>query len=66
MAEYDNRNKGVLFKNTDKDDQHPNWPDYKGSINIGGTDHWLSAWIKKSKDGKTFMALNIGDEKKAK
>ena len=60
--EYDNTNKGVLFKN-DKDGGNPNWPDYKGSININGTEFWLSAWIKKSKEGKAFMSLSIGDAK---
>lgn len=66
MAEYDNKNKGVLFKNKGKDESHPSWADYQGSININGTEFWLSAWIKKSKAGKFFMSLAIGDEKKPK
>jgi uncharacterized protein (DUF736 family) len=54
---YDNTNSGALFKN-DKED-HPNWPDYKGSINVDGTEFWLSAWLKKSKAGKNYMSLSV-------
>jgi uncharacterized protein (DUF736 family) len=55
--EYDNNNRGSLFKNDRKDDAK--YPDYKGSINVDGTDYWLSAWIKVSKDGNKFMSLSV-------
>jgi uncharacterized protein (DUF736 family) len=55
--EYDNSNRGQLFKNDRKDDAK--FPDYKGSINVDGTDYWLSAWIKVSKDGNKFMSLSV-------
>lgn len=55
--EYDNSNRGSLFKNDRKDDAK--FPDYKGSINVDGTDYWLSAWIKVSKDGAKFMSLSV-------
>ena len=59
---YDKENKGVLFKNKNKKtDSHP---DYNGSINIDGTDYWLSAWINESQDGQKYMSLSRGDEKK--
>lgn len=57
MNDYDNTNTGALFKN--QKDGHKNWPDYKGQINVGGKEFWLSAWIKKSKKGETFMSLSI-------
>jgi len=55
--EYDSTNRGSLFKNDRKDDAK--FPDYKGSINVDGTDYWLSAWIKISKDGNKFMSLSV-------
>ena len=55
--DYDNTNRGSLFKNDRKDDAK--FPDYKGSLNVDGTEYWLSAWIKVSKDGNKFMSLSI-------
>lgn len=56
--EYDNTNKGSLFKNDRKElDTHP---DYNGSINVGGEEYWLNAWVKESKkDGKKFFSLSV-------
>ena len=56
MTQYDNTNRGVLFKNDRK--EQDNHPDYKGSINIDGQEFWLSAWIKESQKGK-FMSLSV-------
>lgn len=55
--QYDNSNRGVLFKNDRKEkDTHP---DYKGSYTDGnGQEFWLSAWLKKDKNGNTFMSLS--------
>ena len=56
MADFDNTDRGVLFKNDRKEsDKHP---DYKGNINVGGKEFWLSAWIKEGAKGK-FMSLSI-------
>jgi uncharacterized protein (DUF736 family) len=57
MAEYDNTNQGALFKNDKKESEKH--PDYRGSINVDGTDFWLSAWIKESKKGGKFMSLSV-------
>ena len=54
--EYDNTNRGSLFKNDRKDDAK--FPDYKGSLNVDGVEYWLSAWIKEGKTGK-FMGLAV-------
>lgn len=57
MTEYDDTDRGALFKNEDKQsDKHP---DYKGNINVGGQEFWLSAWIKTSKKGQKFMSLSV-------
>lgn len=55
--EYDNTNKGSLFKNDRKElDTHP---DYNGSINIEGKEYWINAWVKESKkNGKKFFGLS--------
>ena len=56
QKQYDDTNRGVLFKNDRKElDNHP---DYKGSINVDGVDYWLSAWIKESQKGK-FMSMSV-------
>ncbi len=55
--EYENTNRGSLFKNDRKD--YAKFPDYKGSVNVEGVEYWLSAWIKLSKDGQKFMSLSI-------
>ena len=56
--EYDNTNKGSLFKNDRKEqDTHA---DYNGSINIEGNEYWINAWVKESKkDGKKFFSLSV-------
>lgn len=54
---YSNENRGVLFKNDDK--QSDRSADYRGNINVGGQEFWLSAWIKTSKKGSKFMSLSV-------
>jgi len=56
--QYDNSNRGAIFKNDDK--QQDNHPDYKGSLNVNGVDLWVSGWIKTSeKTGKKFLSLSV-------
>jgi hypothetical protein len=56
MTEYDNTNRGVLFRNDRKEnDKHP---DYRGTINVEGHEYEISAWIKEGKKGK-FMSLSV-------
>ena len=57
MAEYNNDNRGILFRNDKKtDEKHP---DFSGSINANGVDYWLSGWVKESKEGKKFFSLSV-------
>jgi uncharacterized protein (DUF736 family) len=65
--QYDNTNRGAIFKNDDK--QQDNHPDYKGSLNVNGVDMWVSGWLKTSeKTGNKFMSLSVKpkDEKTVK
>lgn len=56
--QYDNSNRGAIFKNEDK--QQDNHPDYKGSLNVNGVELWVSGWLKTSeKTGKKFMSLSV-------
>ena len=57
MPDFDNTNRGVLFKDDKKAEQRDR--DYAGSINIEGTEYWLSAWIKTSKKGTKFLSLSV-------
>ena len=57
--QYDNTNRGVLFPNSRKTKE--NHPDYTGKIDIEGTEHWLSAWLKKSKNGNQFISISLGE-----
>lgn len=57
MTQYDDSNRGALFKNEKK--ATDNHPDYKGSINVNGQDMWLSAWLKTAKSGQKYMSLSV-------
>lgn len=60
MSEYDNTNRGALFKNDKKEkDSHP---DYKGSLDCEGTEYWLSAWIKESKNGQKYLSIAMTEK----
>ena len=52
MTQYDNTNRGALFKNDrkTKDTQ----PGYTGSLNVDGVEYFLDAWLKEGKSGKFF------------
>jgi hypothetical protein len=58
--EYDNRNRGALFRNDDKDPNDNQDRDYSGSLDIEGTEYWLSGWVKTSKkSGKKYLSLSV-------
>jgi len=55
--QYDDTNRGALFKNDKKESERH--PDYKGSLNVGGTEYWISAWLKEAKSGMKYMSLSV-------
>jgi uncharacterized protein (DUF736 family) len=60
--QYDNTNSGTLFKN-DKGDNDKR-PDYKGKIDINGTEYNLSAWVRDMKSGNGKYLSLKADAKK--
>lgn len=56
MSDYDNTNRGALFKNEKTKDSQP---DYTGKIDFEGTEYRITSWIKTSKNGKPFMSLSV-------
>lgn len=57
MSDYDDTNRGALFKNERKEQE--THADYNGTINVGGQEFWLNAWLKESKAGKKFFSLSV-------
>ena len=57
--DYDNTNRGVLFKQEDKTNDKA--PDYKGSFNHNGEEFKIAGWIKMSKAGKPFLSISKDD-----
>jgi len=62
MSQYDDTNRGALFKN-DKGD-NPNRPDYKGKVNVDGKEYYVSSWIKEAgpnakNPGAKFLSLSL-------
>jgi hypothetical protein len=56
--EYDNTNRGSLFRNTKKESEKH--PDMNGSLNVNGTEYWISGWTQVAKkDGQKFLSLSI-------
>lgn len=57
MADYDNTNRGSIWKNEKKDkDTHP---DFTGSLNVGGVEYWVSAWKRKEGAAAKAPALSF-------
>jgi hypothetical protein len=55
--EYDNTNRGAIFRDDNKSKDTDR--DYSGTINVGGSDYWISGWIKTSKKGTKFLSLSV-------
>ena len=58
MTEYDNNNRGVLFKN-DRKTEGDKKPEYTGSLNVDGVEFFLDAWLKVGKSGVKFMSVSV-------
>ena len=55
MADYTDR--GVLFAEREKRSEKA--PDYRGKLNVAGTEYELAGWKNKDKNGNTYLSLKI-------
>jgi hypothetical protein len=62
--QFDDTNRGVLFKNDKK--VKPDDRDFSGQVNVGGTEYWVSAWSKISKKGTKFLSFSIKPKDEAR
>lgn len=55
--EYDNTNRGQLWKNDKKEtDKHP---DFTGSLNVDGVEFWVSGWKRRPDQSDKAPALSF-------
>lgn len=57
MSDYDDTNRGALFRNERKEAE--THADYNGTINVNGQEFWINSWLKESKAGKKYMSLSV-------
>src|SRR5215472_7906164 len=57
MPDYDNTNRGALFRNDDKRSEKQ--PDYTGPLDVSGESFWISGWLNTSKKGVKYLSLAI-------
>lgn len=56
--QYDNKGRGVLFRNEQKNKDDERAPDYTGNLTLlDGTECFLDAWLRTSKKGTKFMSV---------
>ena len=58
MSDFENTNRGVLFKN-DRKTEGDKKPEYTGSLNVDGVEFFLDAWLKVGKSGAKFMSVSV-------
>ena len=60
--EYDNTNRGSIWKNEKQTtEKHP---DFTGSLNVNGVEFWVSAWRRKPGANPKAPALSFSIKQK--
>tara|TARA_R100001082_G_scaffold62169_1_gene34784 strand:+ start:645 stop:890 length:246 start_codon:yes stop_codon:yes gene_type:complete len=62
--EYDNTNRGVLFKNDFKRDNEKA-PDMTGTINVDGVEKNIAAWKKVTQKGKPMLSIAVSEKQES-
>lgn len=57
MAWVQKPNSGSIWKNDDR--KAPEHPQMKGSALVDGTEYWVNAWTKETKDGVRYQTLSF-------
>ena len=65
MTEYDNTNRGSIWKN-EKMRPDKNDPEFTGSLNVNGAEYWVSAWKRKPDASDKAPALSFSIKRKEK
>jgi hypothetical protein len=53
---FDNTNRGAIFRNEKESETDR---DYGGSLNVNGTEFWISGWVRTSAKGTKYLSLAI-------
>jgi uncharacterized protein (DUF736 family) len=65
MAEYDNKNTFILFRNDKNGNEKA--PDYSGTVTLAdGSEKQLAAWLRESQKGTKFLSGRISEPYKPK
>lgn len=56
MTEYNNTNRGVLFRDNKRTNDRA--PEYTGKLDVDGKEYRIAAWVKEGKNGK-FFSLQV-------
>ena len=62
MSDYDNSNRGAIWKNDKK--EKDTQPDFKGNMDVGGVEYWVSAWKRKPDANPAAPALSFSVQRK--
>ncbi len=57
MNQYDNNNRGGLFKNDRKEKE--THPDFRGNIEVDGKEYYIKGWKKVSSKDVPFISLAV-------
>lgn len=57
MTDFDDTNRGAIFRNDQKAKETER--DYSGTLNVNGTDYWVSGWLNTSAKGTRYLSLSI-------
>ncbi len=62
MPEFDNTNRGSIWKNEKK--EKATQADFTGTINVDGVEYWLNGWRRKEGAGAKSPAMTFSVRRK--